>query len=158
MTNKNYEMERQEYNVKKEVCNRISAQIKEFIDCKYARHDRCIETSVFDTLLGSNYDHQAELWRMKSVFADLMEAFTKPEIKEVLGTDGIAESVKWFRRLIEFSDRLQEEHAKAELDKVLIDTWGTDHFEASLNLQKEYAIKNKLATYEKQLELESETK
>lgn len=146
------ELEQQPYDEKRRFADTAGEEIQKYIDCKYSHYIHDIKSTLYETLLEEDYDHQQQLWSIKDNSLCLLELMAHANVSSILEPVMITHCVKMLRTFIDFADRLDDEKSQAELDAIYINHWGTESMKLTANIKKEYTNKIKLAEYEKELE------
>lgn len=140
------------YETQRAFCDKVLIEVKRFLSIKYPNRENSCMKAIFEVLLQSSHNNQAELAGIKYTAINLLAGFTDPKMKEIFNKVDISDATVLFVKLLNFADQLIEEYAEAELDIEMLDNYGTENIQASINLHIHYAKKIKLAVYEKNIE------
>ena len=146
------ELEQQHYDVKRRFADTAGEEIQKLLEYKYSGCSYDIKSTLYETLLEEDYDHQQQLWSIKDNSLSLLELMAHVSVASILQPVQITHCVKMLRNFIDFADRLDDEKSQAELDAIYMEHNGTESMKLTANIKKEYTNKIKLAHYEKELE------
>ena len=140
------------YESKKAFIKGVTNYVHEYISIKFRGRRDNVSSTVYECLLGNDFDHQSEVYNIKSTSLDIIEALSSKESREKFTDSQLHNAIKLLKGFIDFATYLEDDKTQADLDAVYLDNYGTQNLECSARLKENYIKKIKLANYEIQLD------